>query len=472
MTKNGRRRAGFWLGMALALGACDGGGSGEGPEDAGVTDAGTDGGSGDSGTPDAGAPDAGPEPTSEQGDGVSRETTTVAGIPVDRYAWTDAQGRPRTVSLKRQSPAGNGGYAVQMTYQVPAGAEWRTVTVDGTAGGEAGFGYFVAHELYRTFDNGTSGTIAGRHGEDDSPLGLGFPVEASRSEISAASTSASHSFTLRYPKWGTRAAMANVTEATASASAAHQKFMVPVTIQWVFQKGTDFPRIDTRMDLGEATAGQLSFDMRGPYGVVEFADATASATLNNVQWGDSLHHFTTGVAAAGALTTEANWTWNEPIGNTRKYHALLARHPTSGVLYELGLVELKLGQDTGLVYGGYSLNNGTTRAASGRALLSGSFSAGEWPFQSAQYSGLSAATPVTGKKFAWGSSPFYGSALSSVYFNAGASLPINAFPASRDLVHRTCLVLGVSPYTDAAPKSLARLTAESDAPSCATDAPL
>ncbi len=458
--------------MALALGACNGGSS-EGPDDAGVTDAGTDdGGSDDSGTPDAGAPDAGAEPTLEAGDGVARETTTVAGIPVDRYTWTDAQGRPRTVSLKRQSPAGNGGYAVQMTYQVPAGAEWRTVTVDGTAGGEAGFGYFVAHELYRTFDNGTSGTIAGRHGEDDSPLGLGFPVEASRLALTTESTSASHRFTLHYPKWGTLAAMADVTDATASAADAHQKFRVPVTIQWVFQKGTDFPRIDTRVDLGEATAGQLSFDMRGPYGVVEFADATASATLNNVQWGDSLHHFTTGVSAAGALTTHANWTWNEPIGGARKYHALLARHPTSGVLYELGLVELKLGVDAGLVYGGYSLNNGTTRAASGRALLSDGFSEGEWPFQSAQYSGLSAATPVTGKKFAWGSSSFYGSAIDSVYFNNGISLPITAFPESRVLVYRTCLVLGVSPYTDANPKSLARLTAESVAPSCATASPL
>ncbi|WP_002636032.1 hypothetical protein [Myxococcus hansupus] len=469
MGTNGRWLVALWLGLGLGLGACD---SDDPPgEDAGVPDAGN----GDAGTPDGGGevePDAGTEPTSEQGDGVSRETTTVEGIAVDRYTWTDSQGRPRTVSLKRQSSAGNGGYAIHMTYDVPEGAAWRTVSVTGTAGGETGFGYFVAHELYRTFDNGTSGTIAGKHGEDDSPLGLGFPVEATRSELTAASTSASHTFTLRYPKWGTRAAMADVTAATAAASSAHQKFMVPVSIRWVFEKGTDFPRIDTRMDLGEATAGQLSFDMRGPYGVVEFADANAGATLNNVQWGDSRHHFTTGVQAAGALTTQANWTWNEPIGNTRKYHALLARHPATGVLYELGLVELKLGQDTGLVYGGYSLNNGTTRAASGNALLGPGFGAGEWPFQSAQYSGVSAASPVTGKKFAWGSSPFYGSAIASVYFNNGVSLPITAFPASRALVYRTCLVLGVSTYTDANPKSLARVTAESGAPSCATASPL
>jgi len=399
---------------------------------------------------------------------VSREVTTVSGIPVDRYAWTDSQGRTRTVSLKRQSPSGNGGYAVQMTYETRAGAGWRTVTVDGTRGGESGFGYFVAHELYRTFDNGGSGTIAGLHGEDDSPLGLGFPVEATTPPISASDTSTVHTFSLRYPKWGTRQAMADVTATTAAAASAHQKFMVPVSIRWVFQKGMDFPRIDTRLDLGALAAGQASFDLRGPYGPIEFADADANATLNNVQWGDSLNHFTTMVATTGALTTQANWTWNEPIGATRKYNVLLARHSVTGVLYELGLVELKLGADAGLVYGGYSVNNGSTKSASGNALNSDGFSPGEWPFQSAQYSGLNETTAATGKKVAWGSSPFYGSTISSVYFNDTASLPIVAYPASRSLVYRTCLVVGVSPFTDASRKSLTRLTAESASPSCAT----
>ncbi|MCP3169483.1 hypothetical protein [Myxococcus qinghaiensis] len=467
------RTNGRWFGLtlltaALCLAACDSDDDTPGPDDAGVGDAGT----ADAGGSDAGA-DAGPtDPSSEQGDGVSRESTVVGGHSVDRYTWTDSRGRPRTVSLKRQTSAGNGGYAVQLTYQVQAGADWRTVTVDGTAGGESGFGYFVGHELYRTFDNGASGTIAGLHGEDDSPLGYGFAVQGSHSAILPGSTSASHTFTTAYPKWGTRVAMPDVTANTPAALAAHQKFMVPITLRWVFEKGTDFPRLDTRLDLGEAVAGQLSFDMRGPYGVVEFADSDTQAPLSNVQWGDTRNHFTTQAPVAGSLTTQANWTWNEPIGATRKYHSLLARHSGTGVLYELGLVELKLGQDAGLVYGGYSTNNGSTKAATGRALLSGDFSAGEWPFQSAQYSGLNPNTGVTGKKFAWGSSPFYGSALASVYFNNDFSSPISAFPASKALLYRTCVVLGVSPFTDASRKSLTRTVAESASPSCATAEPL
>ncbi|NTX01137.1 hypothetical protein [Myxococcus sp. CA040A] len=473
MRTNGRWLELTLLTTALCLAACDSDDDNPGPDDAGVSDAGTaDAGGSDAGVSDAG-PDGGPtDPGFEQGDGVSRESTTVGGIAVDRYTWTDSQGRPRTVSLKRQTSAGNGGYAVQVTYQVRAGGDWRTVTVDGTAGGESGFGYFVGHELYRQFDNGSSGTIAGLHGEDDSPLGYGFAVQGTHSAILPGSTFASHTFTTAYPKWGTRVAMADVTASTPAASAAHQKFMVPLTLRWVFQKGMDFPRLDTRMDLGEAVAGQLSFDMRGPYGVVEFADSDTQAALSNVQWGDTRNHFTTQAPVANPLTTQAGWTWNEPIGTTRKYHSLLARHSSTGVLYELGLVELKLGQDPGLVYGGYSTNNGTTKAATGRALLSGDFSAGEWPFQSAQYSGLNANTGVTGKKFAWGSSPFYGSALSSVYFNPDFSTSINAFPVGKTLLYRTCLVLGVSPFTDASRKSLTRGVAESASPSCATAEPL
>ncbi|RJS19290.1 hypothetical protein DRW03_23340 [Corallococcus sp. H22C18031201] len=496
MRMNRRWLAVTFLGMALGWGACgsDAPSPGAGSLPDGGTDAGVSGGpgggdsgidAGNTGGADSGV-DAGStggsdggtdggttvDPALEQGDGVSRETATVGGVSVDRYTWTDAQGRPRTVSLKRESASSHGGYAVQLTYQVKSGASWRTVTVDGTTGGERGYGYFVAHELYRSFDNGSSGTLAGLHGEDDSPLGVGFAVQGTHSAISAGSTSISHTFTQRYPKWGTRVAMADVTATTPAAASAHQKFLVPVSIRWVFQKGMDFPRIDTRVDLSEATAGQLSFDMRGPYGVVEFADSDVNAPLNNVQWGDARGHFTTLAPAAGSLTTQANWTWNEPIGTARKYHALLARHSSTGALYEIGLVEMKLGADTGLVHGVYSDNNGTTKAASGHALLSAGFSEGEWSYQSAQYSGLTTASPATGKKFAWGTSPFYGSSLSTVYLSSDFSTPIAAFPASKLLTSRTCLVLGVSTFTDASPKSLTRVTAESASPSCATAEPL
>ena len=449
---------------ALGLCACD--------SKTSKSDAGTDGGAGartDGGNDGGGVIN---EPALEQGDGVSRATATLGTDSVDLYTWMDSKGRPRTVSLKRQG-ASNGGYALQMTYQVPAGADWRTVTVNGTGGGESGFGYFVAHELNRSLSDGSYSTLAALHGEDDSPLGYSFPVVGSHSAITASSTSISHTFTTRYPKWGTKVPLADVTlmNGTPAALEAHQKFELPLTLRWVFEKGTDFPRIDIQVDMSAAVAGQLSFDVRGPYGTVEFADADANATLNNVQWGDSKNHFTTRATAAGDLLTSAEWTWNEPIGDTRKYHGLLAHHSSSHVLYEIGLVELKLGADSGLVYGFYTDNNGTSKVLSGRALLSADFADGVWSFQSAQYDGLTAATPATGKKFAWGSTQFYGSQLTAAFI-AGTSVPLDAFPASHSILYRTCLVLGVSPYSDALPKSLARVTAESAAPSCALADPL
>ena len=423
--------------------------------------------------PDAGPSDAGQtlSESTQTGDGVKRETTTVGSVSVDLYTWTDSNGRPRTVALKREG-ASHGGYAVRITYDAPDGGGWRTVTLDGTGGGEQGFGYFVAHERYRTFSDASSGTIAAIHGEDDSPLGLGFAVAGVHTAIDASSTAVSHSFTLSYPKWGTVAAMTDVDGPTPVSAAAHAKFTLPVTIQWTFEKGKDFPRVDTRVDLSSVTAGQLAFDMRGPYGVLEFADADSSATLNNVQWGDSAFHFTTRAAASGDLTTQADWVWSDPLGSSRPYHALLARHSTTGLLYELGLVEVKVGADPGLVYSGYSDNRGTTKGATGHALLSAQFTEGEWPFQSAQYAGLSAGAPATNKKFAWGSSSLYGSQTSTQYLNGTLSVPITPFPSSKKLVYRTCVVFGVSPFTNGNQVGLTRSVAQSASPSCATAQPL
>src|SRR5690606_19837968 len=134
-----------------------------------------------------------------------------------------------------------------------------------------------------------------------------------------------------------------------------------------FQANTDFPRIDFKLDLSAAEPGQLAFDVRGPYGVVQFADGQANAVLSNVQWGDSLYHFTTLAPAAGFLGTDADWTWNTPIGTSRAYNALIARHTDSGALYEIGLVEVPLEDETGLVFGGWAPNLGKTKALSGNA---------------------------------------------------------------------------------------------------------
>jgi hypothetical protein len=329
----------------------------------------------------------------------------------------------------------------------------------------------VGHEATRTFDDQSQSTIASLHGEDDSPLGLDFPVAGAASPLTASATFGSQTFTGTYPKWGTVVALADVTGDTPRAAAAHQKFLLPLTLRWIFQKGTDFPRVDVSLDLSAVTAGQLAFDVRGPYGVIEFADGDGNATLNNVQWGDSAYHFTTLTPAAADLTTQRGWTWNEPIGTARAYQALLARHSITGELWELGLLEQRLGGEGGLAYSGYAPNRGLTSAGSGHALLSDAFADWEWPFQSAQYDGV-AATPTTGKKFAWGSSPFYGSANTVQYLNDTTSVPLVGKPASGRLTYRVCVVLGRSPFTDGARVSLTRASATAASVSCASSAPL
>ncbi len=398
------------------------------------------------------------------------------GFAVDQYTWMDSQGQPRSVALKQQGNGnpGNGGYAVQMTYRVQESGVWRTVTANMASGGDGGFGYFVAHELYRSFDDGSSGTIAALHGEDDSPLGSGFAVTASTSIITTASTVASHTFKLAYPKWGTITPIADPTadRSTPKAPTQHVRYLLPVTIVWTFQKGTDFPRIDVSVDISAAAPGQLAFDMRGPYGVIEFADSDANATINNVQWGDSAYRFASKVTPSNYLTQGSAWTWSVPIGSVRPFQGMLARHSTTGVLYEIGLFEMKSSGDTGLVYSGYSSHRGSD--GSGFYPAANGIEQWEWPFQSAQYSGGAAdggwlaATPIYGKKFAWGSAPFYGSGLHTVYLNDATSVPIEPYPAGGVITYRTCWVMGKSVYAGIGSAGLTQTAAASASPSCAT----
>jgi len=410
------------------------------------------------------------------GDGVQRVSTTVLGLKVDQFTWTDSHGLPRTVSLKQEGNgnAGHGGYAVQMTYQVP-GATPRTVTANMASAGDGGFGYFVGHELYRSFDDGSSGTIAGLHGQDDSPLGLDFPVTTTQSTITASSTVATETFKLTYPKWGTKVPVADPTanNSTPVALSAHQLFNVPVTIVWTFQKNTDFPRIDVSVDISASTAGQLAFDMRGPYGVLEFADSDTNAYINNVQWADTAYLFTSNVTTTGFLQQSSAWNWSAPVGAVRPFQGMIARH-SDGTLYEIGLFELKLGADAGLTYSGYASHRGIN--GTGFYQYAGGIEQYEWPFQSAQYSGSAgdggweAGVKIYGKKFAWGTAPFYGSELSTVYLNDTTPAPIDAYPAGGVITYRTCWVMGLSTYTAVGTAGLTRTAAASASPSCATGA--
>jgi len=414
----------------------------------------------------------------DTGDGIQRTSATVAGVAVDQFSWTDSHGLVRTVSLKQEGGAnpGHGGYAVQMTYQVPNGAGTRTVTASMASGGDAGFGYFVGHELYRSFSDGSSGTIAGLHGQDDSPLGLDFPVTTTRSTIAPSSTVATETFKLSYPKWGTKVPIADPTvdRSTPVATTAHQLFQVPVTIVWTFQKNTDFPRIDVSVDISASVAGQLAFDMRGPYGVLEYADGDTNATINNMQWADSAYLFTSNVAITGFLQQGSSWNWNTAVGAVRPFQGMIAKH-TDGTLYEIGLFEIKLGTDEGLTYSGYASHRGSS--GTGFYQAANGIDQYEWPFQSAQYSGGAgdggwlAGAKIYGKKFAWGTAPFYGSELSQVYLNDTTPKAIDAYPSGGVITYRTCWVMGLSTFTGVGTSGLTRSVAASGSPSCATGSP-
>ena len=200
------------------------------------------------------------EPALNAAEDLRLDTGEVNDLTVDRYTWRDSQGRPRSVSLVQYGQTLNalprGGYANQLTFQEldAATSQWSTVYIDPPAGrGDAGFGYFVSHEVYRTFDAnvcpGPSNycTIARVHGEDDSPLALRLPGTGETVRLTNAE--AEHQFELNYPHWGTTAPIANPeSQQTPSDFAAHQKYNLPVTIQWQFAVGTDFPQWTVNYD--------------------------------------------------------------------------------------------------------------------------------------------------------------------------------------------------------------------------------
>jgi hypothetical protein len=378
-------------------------------------------------------------------DVVKRVTTTVDGITVDLYSWYDSKKLLRTVALKREGNgnAGHGGYAVQMTYQVKTtNGAVRTVVADGSA---EGFGYFVSHERYRTFTDGKQGTIAGKvFKKDDSPLGRNFPVNEKRF-LSPDRTWAAHRFTMTYRRYGTIDPIpkdpdtGNDAAPTPTDPSKLKDYAKPITILWVFEAGTDFPRIDTTVDLRQIDGpDRVNFDVRGPYGVLVFDDGK-NATVKSVMWGDRYHFKVTQTP----VTRNASWTWDRRNTGAR-YTALIAGK------YEMGLMEPAPYELTTLRHG-YS---------DGRNKTSATYHGGngcpennqrlpcdwEWPYQSLQYSlpydDLN--SPTNYKKIAWGSAPYYGTgrSLKRIYDTPTTSQPFVGWPKSRKLSYSVCVVLG------------------------------
>jgi len=378
---------------------------------------------------------------------VTHEVTTVNGLKVDKYTWRDSNNRFRSVSLKQEGNGnpGHGGYAVQMTYRATVSGKVRTITVNASQTSDGGFGYFVSHERYRTFvGGGEDDTIAHKvFKTDDSPLSLRFPVVGQTIPLSSPKALA-HRFTLNYPRYGTidpipKDANGNDVQPTPTDPTKLKLYTLPVTITWVFQNGTDYPRIETKVSLsGLPGPDRANFDLRGPYGVMVF-DRGADRVLKRAMWGDRFHFTTT----SGTLTRNSTWTWNQANAGAR-YSALVAGQ------FEMGLVEPKTYASSATV-DGYSEARGKT---------STSYNGGhgcpyqdqmipcdwEWPYQSAQYS-LSYENPdetTNFKKMAWGTAAFWGTgpSLTRVYDTPNSYRNFNGFPASGVIAYNICVVLG------------------------------
>jgi hypothetical protein len=442
---------------------------------------------------------------------VSHTTGAVNGLQCDIWTWTDSHGKTRTVALKMEGNGnpGHGGYAVEMTYYryydhgQATTPPWQKVTVDAAAGGDGGFGYFVSHERYRYFNSGAVDTIADYiFGEDDSPLGSEF---AATSSIPLNKPNAgAQSFVVAYGHYGTIAPWgidANTGEDSPllpTTPKAYTFYQMPVTTTWVFQSGRDYPRIDISIDLSQVVspsgttpaAGLVSFDVRGPYGVLNFAN-NSEPVIDTVAWGDKTNLFTT---AKTPVTRSGNWTWSAP-NNGARYNVLVTGTNTQpGGRYEMGLFEPLPASNSALT-DGYANERGTTTVSyANHGQISYDScnpqaqqtlpSDGTWPYQSLQYSLPCPPTadyltqPTDGTKIAWGSSSYYGSTLTETY-NGYETVPIDAWPANHKLNYSVCIVLAwdtnykspkLNTETAAQASLYTKTTAPTD-PDCATVLP-
>jgi hypothetical protein len=415
---------------------------------------------------------------------VTHTTGTVNGVAADIWSWKDAAGLARTVAIKQEGGGnpGHGGYAIQFTYFVGT----TPITIDAASQSDGGFGYFVSHERYRSFADGTVDTIASHiFGVDDSPLGLDFAATVTFPSV--ANGTGAERVVIQYGHYGTITAdPVNPSTGTDSTplpagKANYAFYKLPATTTWVFQDGQNFPRIDVSVSTagvvppgGSAPVADLvSFDSRGPYGVMLF-DNDIDGTVKTVFWADQEYQFT---VLKTPVTRASTCDWNV-VNKGARFQALQA----SG--YELGLFEPEKLANTATV-DGYAAERGYTEkayAAAGgvsNSSCSGSPaqvlpSDGTWPYQSVQYSlpcgSGTEKEPTTGKKIAWGTTSYYGTSLTAVY-NGQKSFPFNGFPASNKLGYSVCLVLGQTTGNTSLTKTIAATYAKTKpAGNCAVTA--
>lgn len=399
---------------------------------------------------------------------VVHTTGMINGVDCDIWTWSDSAKQERSVALKIEgglnAGKGHGGYAVQMTYYYTTRlslwlssifhnySPWTKVTVNAANEVDGGFGYFVSHERYRFFADGAWGTIANKiFNADDSPLGLDFPATASILP-NGSSHPFAESFAIAYGHYGTidpngyNANSGQDNPPLQLSNVAYHFYPIPVTTTWVFESGKDFPRIDVSVNMSQIPkAGLVSFDVRGPYGVMVFDDG-ADTAVTTAMWGDQDYLF---APLQTPITRGSSWSWSSANPG--------ARYNLIGTgSYEMGLFEPLPSAKSSLV-DGYAAERGFTNASFAAAEQTSADQCGDpqtlpsdgtWPYQSVQYSLPCKAQSsnyltqtTTGKKIAWGSSSLYGSEVTSV--SNGQKSHTISFSAT--IKYRVCLALSAVP---------------------------
>lgn len=319
------------------------------------------------------------------------EGVTVGGMVSDRFTWKDSNNESRVAVLAHNTgqtgPGGTrGGELREFRYQVAG----NTRVVSASSSGASGFGYVVSHP-------DDSEPCVG--GGDSSSLGHFWTGSITR--VFEGRHHAIFRFTQNYPRYCK----------TGAAPAA--PINLPVTIDWVFSTGHDYPLWSVTWDMSAIAANTLLDDSRAPYGELLFdgsATEAAHSTIAGVGWGDR-YKFTSTTAP---VTYGSSWTWN--VANTIPYVKLW----TTAIDATMGTVQTQTitQQDAGGYFGTDRWN--TTSAAGGSAcpeqgaVMPCDYN---WPYQSINYSIYGGATNNT--RLAWGTN--FGFLGQSAYYVHGSA---------------------------------------------------
>ncbi len=333
--------------------------------------------------------------------GLSNGGVSINGFLNDQYTWYDSVCNPRSVALARNDTS-KGGNAKQFTYVLPNGT---ARTVNPGSNSASGFGYVVAHLANPSF--------AYAYGADDSPLGSGSG--ASYNKVFVGTHHAIHQYTLNYVRYGlTQAAITNHSidpwawiNGTSDPNRQYVKaYNMPVTIQWMFATGRNYPVWTVTFDLSQAPNQAVDSDFRAPYGDMNVDGGNGTDIVGGVGWGDKYVF----VSAGNPFTMNNGWGYSQ-LNPGAPYDYLW----TSTVDAEMGLAGTQIiGKQNAGGYGNYQAQvwRGKTSLNMGQQCVNDQGAGSgynhvmpctsDWAYQLIQYSVSNAMQTTTDKRLAWG----------------------------------------------------------------------